>query len=135
MAAEAHPHAHSHADPPDTLGQVLSAICMVHCVSTPLVLALLPAAGSVLGGVHPVLFVGVVAVALWAMVPGYRAHHSGQPLGLAAAGISMLGLALLFHDVTALDLGFSVVGAALMMGAHWRNRVLLAQHCTHPHAH
>ena len=118
-------HAHQ-TDPKDTLGQVLSAVCAVHCAATPLVLVIAPAAGSVLGGVHPVLFLFVLAVALWALIPGYRCHRRAQVLVLAAAGITLLGTAaFLFHDSFFLDTGFSVAGAALMMTAHWRNRVLL----------
>jgi hypothetical protein len=136
-----HPHsaaavgAHAHqTDPRDTLGQVLSAVCAVHCAATPLVLMLAPAAGSLLGGVHPLLFVFVFAVALWAFIPGYRCHHRAQVLVLAAAGITLLGTAaFLFHDSIALDTGFSVAGASVMMLAHWRNRVLLRTAHTHAH--
>lgn len=121
------PGDHHHAsDPPDTLGQVLSAVCAVHCVTTPFLLGLLPAAGSVLGGAHPVLLVLVVGVALWAFVPAYRCHRAKHVIGLAVAGVAFLGVAALaFHDDLVLDTALSLVGATLMMGAHWRNRVML----------
>jgi hypothetical protein len=119
------PH-HHESDPPDTLGQVLSAVCAIHCVATPFLLGLLPAAASVLGGAHPVLLVGVVGVALWAFIPAYRCHRAKHVLGLAVAGIAFLSVAaLVFHDDFALDTGLSLVGATLMMLAHWRNRVML----------
>lgn len=120
-------HSHSHSDdPPDTMGQLLSAVCAVHCVSTPLVVALAPAAGSVLGGVHPVLLVLVIGVALWAFVPAYRCHKKTQPFWLALVGVSFLAAAsIVFHDDLKLDTALSLVGAAFMMVAHWRNRVLL----------
>ena len=120
-------HAHQHGkDPQDALGQVLSAVCAVHCVSTPLVLALLPSAGAVVGGAHPVLFVLVLGVAAWAFVPGYRCHHRLDVVGLAAAGLAFLGIAaFVFHDSLALDTGLSLVGAGLMMTAHWKNRAAL----------
>jgi hypothetical protein len=116
------------------VGQVLSAVCAVHCAATPLVVMLAPAMGSMLGGVHPVLFIVVFGVALWAFIPGYRCHKNASVLALALAGITLLGsAAFVFHDSFALDTGFSLVGASLMMAAHWRNRVLLRS--AHAHAH
>jgi hypothetical protein len=121
------PHRHQHgSDPSDALGQVLSAVCAVHCVTTPLLLGLVPAAGAVLGGAHPVLLVAVVAVALWAFVPAYRCHRAKHVVALAVAGVALLAAAaLLFDDAPAMDIGLSLTGAALMMAAHWRNRVML----------
>ncbi|MEW6433013.1 MAG: MerC domain-containing protein [Myxococcota bacterium] len=127
-AQHAHPPGgHHHAsDSPDTLGQVLSAVCAVHCVTTPFLLGLLPAAGSVLGGAHPVLLVLVVGVALWAFIPAYRCHRAKHVIVLAVAGIASLAVAaLVFDDDLVLDTGLSLVGATLMMAAHWRNRVML----------
>lgn len=113
-------------EPSDVVGQVLSAVCAVHCVTTPVLLTVLPAAGSVLGGAHPVLFVVVVAVAAWAFVRGYRQHrHLGAP-ALAVVGIALLGLAAFaFHHSVVADTGLSLVGAGFMMAAHARNRALL----------
>jgi hypothetical protein len=128
MTPEAAPQrAHHHGqEPSDTLGQVLSAVCAVHCVATPVVLALLPSAASVLGGAHPVLFALVLGVALWAFLPGYRCHHRLAIPALAAGGLAFLGLAaFLFHELPWLDTGLSLVGAGLMMAAHWMNRSAL----------
>lgn len=120
------PHSHAEGDPPDTLGQVLSAVCAVHCVATPLVLTLAPAAGSVFGGAHPVLLVLVIAVALWAFVPGYRCHKNLSVVGLALGGISFLAVAaLVFAGQLVVETGLSLVGATLMMIAHYKNRVLM----------
>lgn len=136
MAADAHSHDHPHADPPDTLGQVLSAVCAVHCVTTPLVMTLAPAAASVFGGAHPVLLVLVIGVALWAFIPGYRCHHSRRVLGLAVLGVALLGVAAFaFGDNLALETALSLMGASSMMAAHWMNRKLLREAHSHAHAH
>lgn len=128
-------HAH-HTDPRDTVGQVLSAVCAVHCAATPLVVMLAPAMGSMLGGVHPILFIFVFGVALWAFIPGYRCHHQVSVLIMALTGIALLGsAAFFFHDSFALDTGFSLAGALVMMAAHWRNRVLLRTAHVHDHDH
>jgi hypothetical protein len=130
------PHHHHDKDHSDAVGQVLSVVCAVHCVATPLVLTLLPAAASALGGAHPVLFAFVVVVGAWAFVPGYRCHRRLQVPALAVAGAGMLGLAAFVLHETAADTVLSLVGASLMMAAHWRNRVLLkAERCCDKHRH
>jgi len=125
-------HSHPHAEPPDTLGQVLSALCAVHCVSTPLIITMAPALASVFGGAHPVLLVLVIGVALWSFVPGYRCHHSRLVLGLAVGGITLLSVAaFVVEGDLVLETAVSLVGASLMMAAHWQNRKLLRE----AHAH
>jgi hypothetical protein len=127
-------HAHSHPDPgpSDTIGTVLSAVCAVHCVTTPIFMTLAPAAASVFGGAHPVLLVLVVLVGLWAFVPGYRCHQSKKVVGLAVLGVSLLAIAafLLAGNLVA-ETSVSIVGAGVMMFAHWQNRKLLRE----AHAH
>lgn len=125
-------HSHPHADPPDTVGQILSAVCAVHCVTTPIFITVAPAAASVLGGAHPVLLALVIGVAIWSFVPGYRCHHSRLVAGLAFIGISLLAVAaFLFHDNLVAETSISLVGASVMMTAHWQNRKLLRE----AHAH
>jgi hypothetical protein len=128
MSGSASSHTdHQHGrEPSDTLGQVLSAVCAVHCVATPFVLALLPSLGSVVGGAHPLLFALVLGVAVWAFIPGYRCHRRLEVPALAAGGLTLLGVAaFLFHDRLAVDVGLSLLGAGLMMAAHWKNRQAL----------
>ncbi|PZR09321.1 MAG: hypothetical protein DI536_22325 [Archangium gephyra] len=137
MSAHTHEHPHQpHSEPSDTLGQVLSAVCAVHCVTTPLFVVLAPAAASVLGGAHPILLALVIGVALWAFIPGYRCHHDKRVLGLALGGITFLAVAaFVFHSSLVVETALSLVGAAMMMFAHWLNRKLLREAHTHAHAH
>jgi hypothetical protein len=115
----------------DLIGQVLSVLCMIHCAVTPVVLALAPAAMGVFGSAHPVLLVLVLATAAWSFVPGYRHHHQPAALMLGFAGVALLSLgALVFHATPALDVSFTVSGAALMLLAHWKNRSA-HRHCHH----
>ncbi|MDP1823522.1 MAG: MerC domain-containing protein [Archangium sp.] len=125
-------HSHPHADPPDTVGQILSAVCAVHCVTTPLIMTMAPAMASVFGGAHPVLLALVIGVAVWSFVPGYRCHHSKLVAGLAFTGISLLAIAAFAfdHDLL-LETIVSLAGASVMMAAHWQNRKLLRE----AHAH
>ncbi len=133
MSAEhAHHHEHPRHDQPDTLGQVLSAVCAVHCVATPLFVTLAPAAASVLGGAHPILLGLVIGVALWAFIPGYRCHHSRSVLALALTGVTLLGIAAFgLHWSLPLETAVSLAGASVMMAAHWLNRKLLREAHVH----
>ena len=129
-------HSHPHAEPPDTLGQILSAVCAVHCVSMPAVMVLAPAAASVLGGAHPILLLLVIGVAFWAFVPGYRCHQSKLVLGLAVTGVTLLALAaFVLHQWFIAETVVSIIGASVMMTAHWQNRKLLREAHSHAHAH
>lgn len=66
-------------------------------------------------------------VAAWAFVPGVRAHRQWVVVALASVGIASLALAaLVFEGHGIADAAFSIIGAGLMMAAHWKNRVLLA---------
>lgn len=127
-------HSHSRSGPTDLIGQVLSALCAVHCVTAPLWMTLAPAATSVLGGAHPVLLVLVIGVALWAFVPGYRCHRSNLVAGLAIGGVGLLVVAAFsFEGRLLLESAVSVMGATMMVAAHWQNRRLLQ--VAHHHAH
>ena len=122
------PHLHSHAQPhPSTVsdrwGQVLSLVCLVHCVATPVVLMLAPALAGLLGGWHPVLLAGVVLTAGWAFVPGYRFHRDKGVLVLGATGVTLLAVGtLLFHASFAAETALTMTGASAMLLAHWRNQ-------------
>ncbi len=129
MASDVHQH---QPDPPDLLGQLLSAACVVHCAAMPLVMALAPAAAAALGGFHPLLLVLVLAVAAWAFVPGFRRHRRVEVLSLGGAGVALLAVGTFVFEGTWLDVAFSVAGASVMMVAHWRNRRLQRACCAHP---
>ncbi len=126
---------HKHPAPSDVMGQVLSAICVVHCIGMPFFVSLLPAAASALGGAHPILLIAVVIVGLWAFVPGYRCHHNKSIIALAVVGVVLLALAaLVFEGHPVFDRSFSVAGAICMMIAHLRNRhELRHRHDAHTH--
>ena len=116
----------------DLIGAALSGVCMVHCVSTPGLLLVAPAAGSVLGGFHPILLLGVTAVAAWSFVPGFRRHRDPVVVGLAGLGLALLGVAAFAFDESVLEAVLSVCGASSMMVAHLRNRALSRVNSTPP---
>lgn len=121
--------AHHHNTTTDAVGQALSVLCMVHCAATPVLLGLAPALTGLMAGAHPVLLALVAATAAWAFVPGYRHHHKREVPLFAGAGLLCLMVgALLLEDNLPLETAFTVVGAAMMLAAHWKNREAL-RHC------
>lgn len=108
----------------DMVGQALSVLCIVHCAVTPFLVLAAPALTPILGDAHPVLLVLVLATAVWAFVPSYRHHHNIAIPAMGLAGVGLLALgALVFHAQPWVETGFTVMGAVLMLVAHWRNRV------------
>jgi hypothetical protein len=77
----------------DRLGVCLSALCMAHCLLTPLVLAVVPL-GTAIGlwhsGVHLVFLFIVPLIAAIAFVPGWRLHRDSRVWIFAAIGFVFL---------------------------------------------
>ena len=111
----------------DQIAIALSAICLVHCLAVPVLVAVLPVAAVSFGeGQH---FHGLM---LWLVVPtsvvgfglGFRLHRRLGLVLLGAAGVLTLGAAAIYgHDSwsEALEIGVSVLGSLLLGSAHWMN--------------
>lgn len=127
----------------DSLGVIVSAICVVHCTAVPLVLGLLPAFGlSFLAedGFHQVLAALVLVVAVAAFVPGYRLHRQRSVPALGALGIALLGGAAFAPGLSVLvESVVTAIGGTVLVVAHVLNRRARASvHASapaHEHAH
>ncbi|AGC44717.1 hypothetical protein MYSTI_03405 [Myxococcus stipitatus DSM 14675] len=123
----------------DGWGQVLSALCVVHCVALPAVFGLLPAAaaGWLSGeGTHQGLLVLALAGALAAFIPGWRLHRRAAVPMLGIAGLSLLAAGAFLVPEGASEgweMGLTLAGGAVMAVAHGRNRALCRDCCEcHP---
>lgn len=120
----------------DTLGVIVSAACVVHCVALPIALALLPAVGLTFlaeGAFHQVLALLVLLVAGLAFIPGYRVHGKRAIVGMGAIGTALLagaayapGLGLLPESL------LTALGGSALVVAHVLNRRAMGHH---GHAH
>lgn len=119
----------------DGVGQLLSALCVVHCVVLPAVLGLLPAAAARwLSGeeTHQGLLALALMGALAAFIPGWRAHRRVAVPVLAVSGLTMLaaGAFLVPEGVgEGWEVGLTLGGGLLMAVAHGRNRALCRECC------
>lgn len=111
----------------DQIAIALSAICIVHCLAVPVLVAVLPIAAISIGdGQH---FHGLM---LWLVVPtsffgfwlGYRIHGRSGVIVLGAAGVAILTAAAIWgHSAwtEAIEVTVSVGGSLLLASAHWLN--------------
>jgi hypothetical protein len=111
----------------DQLGVIASALCLVHCILTPVVLSLsavwvhyLPAEERF----HRVLATMVAAIGCIAIVTGYRKHRRLRVIGLMVGGLGLifagayLGNRLPSH---AAEVAVTMTGSSLMIAAHLIN--------------
>lgn len=108
----------------DRMGMALSGLCLVHCLATAILLALLSAAGGVLGSplIHEVgltlaMFLGAIALGRGIFEHGFMLPSAVGSLGLGV----MSGALSLPHDGT--ELVFTVVGVGILALGHQLNRI------------
>ncbi|RIV85516.1 MerC domain-containing protein [Aurantiacibacter xanthus] len=110
----------------------LSAVCVVHCLALPLIIALLPALSQWLHlpeAIHAWLLACAIPVSM--LVLGKSAHRHRAARGtllLGIAGLALMGGALMAPTET-LETVITVSGAALLASAHvqnWRRRARCA---------
>jgi hypothetical protein len=111
----------------DHLSIALSAVCLVHCLAVPVLVAVLPIAAlsfGIEGHFHSIMLWFVVPTSVAGLGLGLRVHRRVRIVLLGAAGIAALaGAALWGHGVwtAALEIFVSVVGSLVLAAAHWLN--------------
>lgn len=123
----------------DRIGATASFLCAIHCALLPFVLALLPFVGLEFLADHRfergfVLF--ACALALFALVRGYRRHQGPLPLLLAAPGLALLLLGVTYAEGYSIILHSVLVtcGGLLVASAHFVNLRADRRH-DHDHVH
>lgn len=115
----------------DRTAVMLSALCLLHCLALPLLVALPPlVAGLSAESLHAPMLLVVLPVSLVAFGLGFR-HHGNRGI-LAGGALGMLLLVLggtLAHYYLGLaaDRSLTVAGALVLGWAHFRNSVLSRQ--------
>ena len=115
----------------DRWGALASTLCVVHCLATPIIAALLPAITAYEGVTHGVLAVAVLLFALLAFVPGARTHGKPDVLVLGLVGLTLIWTALLLPDDLFGDEYrdvLTLLGGSTMVAAHVYN-VVLCRRC------
>ena len=122
MAAMAHALAQTRLL--DRLAIGLSGLCLVHCLATSVVLALVASAGGILGAewIHEVGLSLAMILGAVALYRGINEHGFMLPSAVGALGLGVMGGALrLPHDGT--EAMFTIVGVAILALGHQLNRI------------
>ncbi|RYD99229.1 MAG: MerC domain-containing protein [Sphingomonadales bacterium] len=107
----------------DRLAIGLSALCLVHCAASVILVALLATAGGVL--LHPIIHeIGLGLAILLAIVGlgrGFVQHRRPVPMVLGTAGIALMATALTVpHGFS--EAAYTMVGVGCVAIAHMLNR-------------
>ncbi len=119
----------------DRAGLWTSALCLLHCLATPLVMALMPVAGAELWAgewVHRALGGVLVLLAAGAFVPGFLRHRRCCVPALGAGGLAAVLFAAFAGEASLGETGeilLTVAGSGVLMAAHLANRTF-CRSCT-----
>jgi Cd2+/Zn2+-exporting ATPase len=111
----------------DTLGVLVSVLCLIHCLGLPLLIAALPTLGWLAPDekLHWLLTILAVPIAFLALLPGFRVHRSLWILLGGLAGVGLMLTAPLLAQGLAEEV-ITSVGATLLVSCHlfnrWRSR-------------
>lgn len=111
----------------DRIAIALSAICIVHCLAVPVIVAILPIAAVSFGEsehFHGLMLWLVVPTSVLGFFLGYRLHGRMDLVLVAAAAIAILAAAAVWGHTAwteAVEVTVSVAGSLLLASAHWMN--------------
>ncbi len=103
----------------------LSGLCVVHCVATTVLLALLSTAGGMLlhPAIHEVGLVMAIVLGSVALGKGAIAHGYAMPAAMGAFGLGvMAGAMSLPHNGSGAEALWTMVGVGLLAFGHDLNR-------------
>ncbi len=114
----------------DNLGIIASAICLVHCLAFPFLIALLPVLGLQFLDTHEshLVIAGFIwTFALFAIVPGYLKHRKLPILLGTIAGLGLVTFGVIAGHAALGENGEMIcltVGNLTLVATHWKNRGL-----------
>ncbi|MEO7278231.1 MAG: MerC domain-containing protein [Sphingomicrobium sp.] len=111
----------------DRMAMALSGLCLVHCVGTAVALALLSAAGGILGApiIHEVGLSLAMVLGAIALGRGVVEHGFLMPSAVGGLGLGVMGGALTMpHGGT--ETVFTVVGVTILALGHRLNALAAA---------
>ncbi len=116
----------------DGTAVALSSLCVVHCLTLPLLVAGLPfLAEYTTEHLHMQMLVIVLPLSIIALAIGYGRHGNGRIVAAGGAGMLLLVIgATLAHSFLGLtaDRLFTISGAIILAAAHFYNS-LFARRC------
>ena len=108
----------------DRMAMAISGLCLVHCLGTAVLLALLSAAGGFLGSpvIHEVGLTFAMLLGMLALGRGIFEHGFMMPSSVGGLGLGVMAGALtLPHDGS--EALFTVLGVGILALGHQLNRI------------
>ena len=105
----------------------LSAMCVLHCLATPLLLVLLPSLSALNlenEAFHSWLLIAVIPTSLFSLAMGCKQHRDYRVLVLGILGLTVLISAVFVEDLAhgeLLEKVLTVSGAVVVAFAHYMN--------------
>jgi len=123
----------------DSLGVWASALCVVHCAVTPVLVSMSVVMARFIPGeekTHRTLAVGVAALGAMALVKGFRTHGRRRILGLMALGLAFIFAGAFFGGrlpAHGYEVAVTMTGSVLMICAHRMNHTFCraCRRCSH----
>ena len=123
----------------DNLGIWASALCVVHCIATPILLSMSVVFVHLIPGeekTHRTLAMGIAVLGAIALVKGFRTHGRPIILAMMAAGLAFIfagafgGDRLPSHGY---EVAVTMTGSVLMIAAHRMNHTFCnaCRRCSH----
>lgn len=112
-----------------------SALCLIHCIGLPLLLAALPALSSLISipeSFHVWVLVFAVPTSALALFTGRRHHRRAYPVMIGTAGLILLATGALLLLGGHWETPVTIIGSLCLASAHianWRLRHSSHQHC------
>ncbi|TPG12460.1 MerC domain-containing protein [Sphingomonas oligophenolica] len=109
----------------DRIAIALSGLCVVHCLASAVLLAMLSAAGGVLLNpiFHEIGLTFAIILGAIALGRGVMEHGYAMPAMMGSLGLGVMGGAMhLPHDGSGLETLWTVIGVGLLAFGHDLNR-------------
>lgn len=108
----------------DRLGMALSGLCLVHCLASAIVLALLASAGGLLLSplVHEIGLTLAIGMGIIALGRGIAEHGFMMPSAVGGLGLGTMTGALTLPHGTGAEMLYTIIGVAILALGHDLNR-------------
>jgi hypothetical protein len=124
----------------DRLGIIASALCLVHCVLTPVLVSLIAVGAHALPAdenVHRILAVFVAALGGVATIGGYRRHRRSRVALLMSSGLLLIFAGAYFGNRLPshlAEVAVTMLGSSCMIAGHFLNHSFCRNcaRCTDP---
>ena len=112
----------------DRIAMGLSGLCLVHCVTTAILLGLLASAGGFLGQpiIHEVGLTLAMIIGAVALGRGVREHGFFLPAAVGMTGLFVMAYAMTLHE-TGLEPVFTMAGVMMLALGH-RLNIMAGEH-------